>query len=235
MIATVVDDDSASAGIRKESRAMTRLMTDRRLARRRPVPELERGLVQDLEDVGIVISEVWDLVNSTERYPAAMPVLMAWLNRVNELPPDDARERLREGLIRSLSTRDARPVAGPVMVRQFRTVSLDPARWAAGNAIGIVADSTVFADVADLVREPSYGVARQMPVDALPRIGGRANRSTVIEILVGLLSDDDVVLHAISAVRRMRATNARPALAHLLDHERDTIRRRAQEALSRLS
>lgn len=99
------------------------------------------------------------------------------------------------------------------MVRQFRTVSVDPVRWAAGNAIGIVADSTVFADVADLVREPSYGVARQMPVDALPRLGGRANRSTVIEILVDLLSDDDVVLHAISAIRRIRiGTTRRPPL-----------------------
>ncbi|MFG2039933.1 HEAT repeat domain-containing protein [Dactylosporangium sp. NPDC048998] len=234
MIATVVDDDSAAAGIRKEGRAVTRFMIDRRLARRRPVPELERGLVQDLEDAGIVISDVWDLVNTTERYPAAIPILMAWLNRVDELPSDDARERLREGLIRSLSTRDARPVAGPLMVRQFRTVSLDPVRWAVGNAIAIVADSTVFADVVDLVREPSYGTARQMPVDALPRIGGRANRSTVIEILVDLLSDDDVVLHAISAVRRIRAANARPALERLLDHERDTIRRRAQQALGRL-
>jgi hypothetical protein len=123
--------------------------------------------------------------------------MYAWLGRVDELPPDDARERLREGLIRSLSTRDARPVAGALMVRQFRTVSRDPVRWAAGNAIGIVADSTVFAEVADLVREPSNGIARQMPVEALPRIGGRANRGIAIEILIDLLSDDDVVLHAI--------------------------------------
>jgi hypothetical protein len=90
-----------------------------------------------------VISDVRDLVNTTDRYPAATPVLMAWLTRVDELPPDDARERSREGLIRSLSTRDARPVAGPLMVQQFRTVSLEPVWWAAGNAIGIVADSTV--------------------------------------------------------------------------------------------
>lgn len=181
-----------------------------------------------------MISDVWDLVNTTDRYPAATPTLMAWLSRVDELPPIEARERLREGLIRSLSTRDARPVAGPLMVRQFRTVSLDPVRWAVGNAISIVADSTVFADVADLVRERSYGIARQMPVEALPRIGGPANRSAATDILIDLLSDDDVVLHAISAVRKIRATAARPALEHLLNHERDTIRRRAQQALGRL-
>jgi HEAT repeat protein len=159
---------------------------------------------------------------------------MEWLDRVDELPPNDARERLREGLIRSLSTRDARPVAGPLMVPQFRMVALDPVRWAAGNAIAVVADNTVFTDVANLVREPSYGTARQMPVDALPRIGGRTNRAAVTEILVDLLSDNDVVLEAIAAVRRIRATDARPALMHLLDHERGTVRRRAQDALDRL-
>lgn len=234
MIASVVDDDSASADIGKESLATTRFMIDRRLGRRRAVPELERELVQDLEDVGVVVSDVWDLVNTTERYRAAIPILVEWLDRVDELPPNDARERLREGLIRSLSIRDARPVAAPLMVRQFRTVSLDPLRWAAGNAIAVVADNMVFADVANLVREPSYGTARQMPVDVLPRIGGRANRGTVTEILVDLLADNDVVLHAISAVRRIRATDARPALMHLLDHERGTVRRRAQDALDRL-
>jgi hypothetical protein len=70
MIATVVDDDSAAADLRKESRALTKFMIDRRLARRRPVPNLERGLVRDLEDVGVVISDVWDLVKTTDRYPA---------------------------------------------------------------------------------------------------------------------------------------------------------------------
>lgn len=73
-----------------------------------------------------------------------------------------------------------------------------------------------------------------MPVDALPRIGGRTNRSTVIGILIELLSDDDVMLHAISAVRRIRATEAGPALEKLLDHERGTIRRRARSALAGL-
>jgi hypothetical protein len=94
----------------------------------------------------------------------------------------------------------------------------------------------VFTDVADLVCELSYGIARQMPVDALPRIGGRPNRPVAIDILVGPLADDDVTLHAISAVRRIRANEARPALTRLFDHDHDhdTIRRRARHAIARL-
>jgi HEAT repeat protein len=43
-----------------------------------------------------------------------------------------------------------------------------------------------------------------------------------------------VALHAISAIGRMRACEARPALEGLLDHEHGTIRRHAREALGRL-
>jgi hypothetical protein len=142
---------------------------------------------------------------------------MAWLDRVDELPADDARERMREGLIRALSTRDARPAAGPLMVLQLRTVARNTVRWAAGNAIGVVAGGAMFA--------------RQMPVDALPRIGGGANRAAVVGTLIDLLADEDVALHAISAVGRMRA---RPAMERLLDHEHEAIRRRAGEDFGRL-
>jgi len=73
-----------------------------------------------------------------------------------------------------------------------------------------------------------------MPVEALPRIGGRANRGAVTEILIERLSEDDVVLDAISAVRKIRATAVRPSLEHLLNHQLDTIRRHARQPLPRL-
>ena len=146
----IIAHDGAAADLRKESRALTTFTIDRRLARRRPVPD--PGASTRPGSGGRRNRDRRRLGPGQHHpsVPAATPILMAWVSRIDELPPDDARERLREGLIRSLGTRDARPVAGPLVVRQFRTVSLEPVRWAAGDAIGIVADSTVFADVADL-------------------------------------------------------------------------------------
>jgi HEAT repeat protein len=194
----------------------------------------EQGLVTDLRAVDVVVGDVWDLVNTRGRYPAAVGVLMSWLERLDATPASAERERFREGLIRALTVRDARPAAAPLMIYQFRTTTTEPIRWAAGNAIGETADAQVFAEVVDLVRRRSFGVARQMPVYALPRIGGKPHRDIVIDVLVELLADDDVALHAISAVRRLRAPQARQALRRLLDHQSPAIRRRTRDALDRL-
>jgi hypothetical protein len=192
------------------------------------------GLEQDLRAVGVVVRDVWDLVNTRQRYPAAIGVLMSWLDRLDTRSPGAERERFREGLIRALTVRDARPAAATLMIRQFRAVTTEPVRWTAGNAISQVADAHVFAEVVDIARHRPFGIARQMPVYALPRIGGKPHRGTVIDVLVELLADDDVALHAISAVRRIRAPQARQALRRLLDHQSPTIRRRARDALDRL-
>jgi hypothetical protein len=37
------------------------------------------GLIQDLQSVGVPVRDIWELVNSRDQYPAAIPVLMDWL------------------------------------------------------------------------------------------------------------------------------------------------------------
>ncbi|GAA0519733.1 hypothetical protein Ade02nite_80920 [Paractinoplanes deccanensis] len=53
-------------------------------------------------------------------------------------------------------------------------------------------------------------------------------------MLIPLLTDEDVQLHAISALRRLRAAEARPALEALLTDHHGPVRRRARAALDRL-
>jgi hypothetical protein len=43
--------------------------------------EAEQPIVQDLREAGVRVDSVWDLVNTSEPYPAALPVLMAHLDR----------------------------------------------------------------------------------------------------------------------------------------------------------
>jgi hypothetical protein len=224
----------ASSDIRTESNRLVLTMLSRAHARVRPTPALERGLVDDLESVGVIVSDVWDLVNTRQRYPQAITALMRWLDSLDAVPVSTERERFREGLIRSLTVPDARPAAAGLLLNQFRTATNETIRWAASNALSVVADSGNVTDVLDLVRQRRYGTARQMMVDALPRIGGRKHREAVVDTLIELLHDDDVTIHAISAVRRIRADRSRPALEKLLEHENSTIRRRAKDALTRL-
>lgn len=178
---------------------------------------------------------IWDLVNDSTPYPLAVPVLMSWLEHIDELPADDKREQLREGLIRALSVKEARPVAAPLLVSQFRLVADPMLRWTVGNALAQAADHTVFADIADLITDRGYGAARQMMVQALGRIGGRRCRPQVVELLVGLLDDDDVVLHALHAVGTLKITAAIPKLDQLsTNHPVSSVRRAAQKVLLKL-
>lgn len=47
----------------------------------RRLREAEQPVVADLRDAGVQVDSVWDLVNTSEPYPVALPVLMEHLER----------------------------------------------------------------------------------------------------------------------------------------------------------
>ena len=61
----------------------------------------EQPIVADLRDAGVQVDSVWDLVNTAEPYPAALPVLVAHLERGGY--PD----RVMESLGRALAVKPA--------------------------------------------------------------------------------------------------------------------------------
>lgn len=190
------------------------------------------ALINDLAELGVSISSVWDLVNRREPYDAAIPVLIEWLRTVDDRVPEADRSRVREGLVRALTIRAARPAAAQVMLDQFRSLD-DPSgevRWAIGNALSVVADDSVFDDLASIVNDRRFGIARQMVVVGL----GRSKDPRAVPLLINLLDDDDVVLHAVSALGKLKAPAARSSLGRLLVDRRPPVRKAAKKALDRL-
>jgi len=190
-----------------------------------------QAFIDDLARVGVAVESPWDLVNTRQPYPAAIPVLLDWLNRVDTEVPADDRRRFREALVRALTVRAARRVAAPALIREFHRVDASPGlRWAVGNSLETVADDSVFDELVALTQNQSYGSARQMVVLAL----GRMKDPRAVDVLIGLLNDDDVTGHAVAALGRLRAPQARPALEPFLDHPRPWVRKEAKKALARL-
>lgn len=92
-------------------------------------------LVADIRRAGYPVREsVWELVNTADSYPEAIPVLLKHLKR----PYSD---RLKEGIARALSVREARGVAGPSIVKAFDNAQNGDRfyRWALANALTTVA------------------------------------------------------------------------------------------------
>jgi HEAT repeat protein len=193
------------------------------------------ALLEDLRAVGTDVDDVWVLVNAGQRYPRAVPVLIDWLEHIDErgVPVDDL-PRLREGLVRALSVRDARPDAVPVLLDELRSAAARGQAglaWAAGNALGVVADNSCFDQIVTVAQDSSLGAARHMVVrDAL----GRMKNPGATLVLLGLLNDQAVDGHAVAALARRRDPRAREAFQRFVGDDRAWVRTAAKKGLQRL-
>lgn len=192
------------------------------------------ALISDLAAVGVAVDDVWDLVNAKIQYRAAVPVLLHWLSNIDARVAEADRAKVREGLVRALTVPAARPVAAPVLIDEFRRASDASGlglRWVVGNALSVVADDSVFDDVASLVRDRRYGKGRQMVVVGL----GRSKDPRAVPLLVELLDDDDVVAHAVMALGKLKAVASRAAVERMLSHSQPLVRAEAKKTLAKFS
>jgi hypothetical protein len=157
----------------------------------------------------------------------AVPILLEWLPRIDDL-------RVKEAVVRHLSTKYAKPVAAQPLVEEFRRTPTDQEalKWAIGNALDVVADNSVVPELLELAREQQHGSGRQMIVR---RLGRAPKQPEIVETLAGLLEDEDVALHAMSALRQqLGPAAARPHIARLQDHSSELIRTQARRELKKL-
>lgn len=185
--------------------------------------EASEKIVGALRAVGVEVESVYDLVNSKKPYPAAIEVLIGHL----ELGITD-EGNLREGVIRALTVKEAIGIASPALLSEFNRTTNPIVNWAIGNALGLTMTQRELGGVLKIVANREYGSARQMLVLAL---GKFAHEAGVEKILIELLTDQDVVLHAIGALRRIRSSRAVPALRELAASPRREVAREASKLI----
>jgi hypothetical protein len=195
---------------------------------------LSQAGVQGVEDFGRFVNDTEHFAPSQFDERSAMPVLLVLLPTLTE-------SKVVEAVARHLRRPWARPSAFQPLVGAFRSwAPREPlVGWAIGDAL-VNSATTGDADVVlDLVTDHSYGRSRQMIVHSLWRFKGddRTNR-----VLLSLIDDAEVCLHAMSALRRAQGNEA--ALPHLLavrdNHPDPAVRKqataqvkKAEKALSR--
>ncbi|MET8528550.1 hypothetical protein [Micromonospora sp. NPDC005172] len=197
--------------------------------------ETPSRLLLELEQVGVRVDDVWELVNTAQKYPTAIPVLLRWLDRINELPVGKSREKLREGLIRALSVPYARGQAAPLILKQFNEISdMNELglKWVAGSALGVVADVSVADEVVEILLDRSLGRAREMVFEAIPRIAN--SRPEIVDGLRSLLDDEAVVPFVICALGQLRDVQSREEIASFVASDHPLASRQARTALRRL-
>jgi HEAT repeat protein len=177
----------------------------------------------ELEKIGIRVSNIYDLVNTRQAYPEAIPVLIGLLQQ------GIADKRLHEGVVRALAVKEAKGLAGPALIADYLKIPKEELslRWATGSSMEVVATGSDVDDILRIVQEQENGRSRQMFVLTL----GKFRSESVEETLFELLKDDDVALHAIKALRKQRSKRAIPAIENLFSHKNKIVRELAKETV----
>ena len=197
--------------------------------RQRAIAEHKRitaPIMADLRSAGFEFGTLDELRRSGKQYKGAVPILLSWLPRVDALD-------VKESIIRTLSVPWARGIATKPVLEEFSKAPNEAMtfRWAIGNAMEVIADSSVADEILNIVADASNGMARQMFILAL----GKLQDPRAIPLLLKLLKDDEVAGHAVEALGNLKAVEAKAALESMLKHPKEWVRNAASTALSKIA
>jgi len=187
--------------------------------------EASHPVLTDLEKIGIRVDWISDLYTKKLNYKVAIPILLHWLPLIENID-------VKETIVRALTVSWAKPVAAPLLIKEFRKAGTgySSLKWAIGNALSVIADDSVYADVVNLVQDKRHGKAREMLVLSL----GNMKEVQAVDILINLLKDDDLGGHAIMALGRIKSKKAYSEIEKFLTHPKPWIRREAKKALLKI-
>jgi hypothetical protein len=146
-----------------------------RAVRTRELRRAEAPIVRDLAQAGVEVTSVWDLVNTSEPYPDALPVLL------NHLQQGGYPDRVMESMGRAIAVK-----ASFAVWETLRDLYLgaDSRGAEEGLAVALAASagSDHFGQLVDLLREDSRSQTRIHFLEPIKRVGGQAGRK-ILEAL----------------------------------------------------
>lgn len=140
----------------------------------------EEPLVQALNAIGLDITSSWDLVNTRERYDAALPVLAEHLER--DYPPE-----IQEGIARAMAVPESMPWRED-FIRLIRTRppmpegKRDGFRDGLAVAIGNTTGPHNVWETIELLRDPSLGESRILMLSVLGKVKEPEVREALLEL-----------------------------------------------------
>lgn len=207
-------------------------------------------LLDELKHLGYEIETLDDLRHQGKPWKTAIPALLRWLPKIDD-------PNVKESVVRCLSVPWVGNKATAELIEEFKKYApilpkptnpwagnqlreipeeekkLGPyfsLAWAIGNALSIVDVKGYENQVIELCRNPKYGAARQLVVLGT----GRLRSSEVEAAVLDLLNDEQVQMHAIGALGKMKSKRALFELEKLISDKRGEIRKEARKAITKI-
>lgn len=142
---------------------------------------------------------------------------------------------IKEGIVRALLVKEASGIANAPLFEEYNRTAKSEENssylWAIGNTICGIAKPDDLQHILNIVNDRNNGTSRQIFVMAL----GRFKNYPVTETLINLLDDNDVQLHAINSLGRLKLPETIPAIEPYLNHTRSEIRKEARNAIAKIN
>jgi len=153
------------------------------------------GLINELKKAGIVITSIWDLVNTKKEYPEAIDILLKYL-------PLAKHEKNKEGIVRALTVKEAKGKASSLLIKEYENTpkKKDNLRWVIGNAIATVMTSQDIDWLISTVTDKTNGGSRRQLVKALRTVKSQQ----AIDVLNGLLDDQEMKSTALEVLKKIK-------------------------------
>lgn len=171
-----------------------------RILRMNALLRQSRPLTNEVLEAGIRVASVWDFVNTDEKYPEAIPVLIKHLNK-------PYHRAIKEGIVRALAVKEAKGIANKAILEEYHKAPSDNFhyRWTFGNTMRVIVTEDDLEELSKIVLDESNGDSRHMFVRALAKLKSPKTR----EILRLLVSDNSQMVadEARKALTRKRPAN----------------------------
>lgn len=159
-------------------------------ARARAWRTAEQPLIEELRQIGLPVTSVWDLVNTAEPYPEALPVLVDHLRR-------DYPARVTEGIARALAVKESNRY-WQILRDAYRSADEYDVQSGLAAALAASARPENYPQLLELVADESRGVTRVIFLQQVAKLGGRDG----LAVLEGLQDDEQLGSEASALVAR---------------------------------
>lgn len=143
-----------------------------------------KPLIDELCDCGTV-ADVWDLVNTSAKYPKAIPILVKHLGK-------PYHRRNRSGIVRALAVKEAKGIANKVIINEYHRAPKEDFHfsWLFGNTMSVIVTKDDLDELIEIVTDESNGESRTGFIEALAKI----KSPKVIEVLHQLENDKNQIV-----------------------------------------
>lgn len=182
-------------------------------------------LIQELRKKDIIISNIWDLVNTKGNYKNGFNILIDHLSK-------PYHNKTKEGIVRALAVKEVPQIVNSILLEEYHKTPKDnkTLRWAIGNTIYNTITENYKDKIIDIVKDKTNGISRHMFILAL----GKIKCTEVENVLIDLLNDEEVCVYALETLAKLKSKNAKEKISYLINNSTNQIKREALKALKKI-